>query len=279
MLFGTHLWWVELRLIIISILNPSKCIFHIIYGENLFKNLGKYKNGNIIALTLHQPVSYFQKPENSGIVKKLINVDKIIVMSEKMEIYFRSLFPDKAIKYIPHGIDTNFFCLGNGKKNNIFLLGNWLRNFSFAAKVFRKLVAQEKDIYINVLTNIKNHEYFTENHVTLLHKVDDYELRNLYQQSKVLFLPLNEFTANNAILEGMSCGCQVVVSTKKENIPKDNASPIVFIEENEKIVSEQIINFVEEWEKCIETTNHNFVEENYSWNHIGMVTKDFLINS
>jgi glycosyltransferase involved in cell wall biosynthesis len=46
--------------------------------------------------------------------------------------------------------------------------------------------------------------------VTLYRGIDDDTLLKLYQQSDILFLPLVQSTANNALLEGIACGLPVV---------------------------------------------------------------------
>ena len=48
----------------------------------------------------------------------------------------------------------------------------------------------------------------------------------LYQQSHVLFLPLKEATANNALVEGLSCGLPIVTTllpSVREYIPFNHA--------------------------------------------------------
>ena len=63
-----------------------------------------------------------------------------------------------------------------------------------------------------------NHGHFEKLHnLKLLSGIDDSELLNLYQTCGVLFLPLNGFTANNALLEGASCGCPVVVASDQKS--------------------------------------------------------------
>ena len=42
--------------------------------------------------------------------------------------------------------------------------------------------------------------------------ISDHELRQLYNRSRVLFLPLLDAVANNALLEGLSMGKQTLVS-------------------------------------------------------------------
>ena len=46
--------------------------------------------------------------------------------------------------------------------------------------------------------------------VTVFSDIDDATLLRLYQQSDILFLPLIQCTANNALLEGIACGLPVV---------------------------------------------------------------------
>ena len=153
-------------------------------------------------------------------------------MSSDMEEYFKEKFPEvKEVKHIAHGVEVNYFIPKRNNVDQILMIGNWLRNFEFASKVF-KAFEFDKNIEIKVLTSEANFNFFnSNNNVVLLNGISDLELLNLYQNSKVVFVPVKQFTANNAILEACSCGCQVIVATPQQNLPQTNDSPIIFLHE------------------------------------------------
>jgi len=276
-LYDSRLWWIELELILMSAFNRKKLIFHIIYGENIFKYLACFKFGNKIILTLHQPPSYFEEINQRHFLRSLNKVDKLITMSEDMEIYFKEKFPDKEIQYIPHGVDTKYFSPKGLKGDQILMIGNWLRNFEFANLVFKRLTAINPQILITIVTNRENHSIFNNLSVKLLNSISDEELLNLYQTSKVVFLPLKQFTANNALLEAWSCGCQIIISTQQENFLKLNESSILFVENNVEEVCHSIIDTCIHWEVENERKIRENVKQYYSWETIALKTKDFLI--
>ena len=64
-----------------------------------------------------------------------------------------------------------------------------------------------------ILTPPQNSRLLGE-HPNLIYKsgISEEELLSLYQSASVLLMPLQDATANNAILEGMSCGLPIVVT-------------------------------------------------------------------
>lgn len=278
-IFGNRLWWVELHLIAMSVIRPNQLIFHLIYGENTYKHLGKFKFGNKIALTLHQPPSFFIDEKQKSFVNSLKLVDKLIVMSAEMETYFKSLFPTKDIKYIPHGIDTTFFKPKDTKKNQIIMVGNWLRDFDFAAKVFQSLISRNVNLTINIITHPNNYFSFSGVNVTLLSDIKDDELLKLYQESKIVFLPLFRFTANNAILEASACGCSVIVATDKNNFLVKNESSVLFVEKEIESVCETIENQLENWTTEKGLKNRDNMIAQFDWHIIARQTKQFLLSN
>jgi glycosyltransferase involved in cell wall biosynthesis len=274
-LFGSRLWMVELKLIQLSLRYPEQYIFHIIYGENIYKYLGFFKRKNQIVLTLHQPPSYFDKNEKVRI-RPLIHVDKLIVMSKEMEDYFRRKFPTKPTLFIPHGVNTDYFRPTGKKQNQVLMIGNWLRDFAFASNFFNLVKESSPEIEIIVLTSEKNHFHFSNSLIKLLSKITDDELLKLYQASKILFLPLTSFTANNALLEACSTGCQVIICTDKSNHISDPNSPVQFIEKDVNIAYMEIGRILTDYSSKKEATNREYVKNNYDWKKIGMLTNEFL---
>ncbi|MCY1719087.1 glycosyltransferase [Prolixibacteraceae bacterium Z1-6] len=276
--FGGRLWWIEIKLIIISIFNHKGYNFHYIYGENIYRYLGHFKYGNKITLTLHQPPAFYESTNQKKLKKALHRVDKIIVMSKDMESYFKKEFPNIDIKFIPHGVDTKYFKPNTPKHNQILMVGNWLRDFTFASKVFKELENKLQNIQIKIITNKENHKFFIDNKVQCFHSISDNDLLALYQSSKLVFLPLKKFTANNAVLEAQSCGCQVLIATEKENFINEDDSNIRFIENNIEKAFLNISNIVTSWDRTTEERNRKFIRNSLDWKIIGNSTEIFLKN-
>lgn len=276
-LLGGNLWWIEVQMIFLSIFHPNKYIFHIIYGENIFNYLGYFKFNNKIVLTLHQPVSYFEQPQLNKYIKRLQRVDKIIVMSKELELFFNELLINTEVVFIPHGVESNFFKSEGIKEDTILLLGNWLRNFRLASDVFSRIEELKINCRIRVITNIENHHFFIENkNVEVFHKISDLELLRNLQSAKIVFLPLLEFTANNAVLEASSCGCKVIIATKKDNFSPEMFPEVDFIIEDSKAIASSIEWYLENWNQSIEKKSRDFIINNYSWNVIGKKTESLI---
>jgi len=159
--------------------------------------------------------TYHQPPEllDSLIIKDVIRrLDYITVVSPDQVSYFKEFVTPHKIQVVLHGIDTNYFKPGNALKDKnkfkCITVGHWLRDFKTVREVAEKLVAY-KDIEFHIVSSQATEVENLKN-VTIYRGVDDDRLLKLYQQSDILFLPLIQSTANNAILEGIACGLPVV---------------------------------------------------------------------
>jgi glycosyltransferase involved in cell wall biosynthesis len=86
-------------------------------------------------------------------------------------------------------------------------VGHWLRDWKTFAAVAGAMtdvefdVVANRDLSIEALPNVRMHR-----------SIADLELANLYRAADILFLPLLQSTANNALLEGMASGLAVVAT-------------------------------------------------------------------
>lgn len=189
-------------------------IVHYLDGEHsaqFLPTIGRKMCGGRIKLI----ATYHQPPEllDSLIDKKVIpHLDLITVVSPDQAAYFQKLTEPHKVCCILHGIDTHYFKPGDEReekgKFKCITVGKWLRDYK-AFRCVAQALAIHQDIEFNVvsggiseiegLSNVKIHT-----------GLDDSALLNLYQQSDILFLPLEQSTANNALLEGIACGLPVV---------------------------------------------------------------------
>ena len=252
----------------------KNCVFHFIYGENIYSNFcHRLMLNNKTVITLHQPFYWF----NSDLwLRRLRSIDGVILMSNKEVDKFITTTGKDNVSFIPHGIDTEFYAPDENiqKSNCILMVGNWLRDFKFANTVFCKLLNEDETLQINVVTNKENFKYFTsKSRIHLMSGISDIELRNLYRVSKVLFLPLIEYTANNAFLEAVSTGCPVIIATDKPDYSYLKKNMIDVIPLNISLVVDYLSNDI------FKTVNRNSVIRTFSWKTIGNLSKRKLLGS
>lgn len=271
--FGYRLWLTELRCIFRAFFFQNQ-VFHIIYAENILKHLGKFKGDtNQVICTVHQPFATFL--ENKSWMESLKTVDKIILVSSNELEIFKKHF-DVPVKYIPHGVDTRFFFpINMEKEHRILMVGNWLRDFNFANEVFKELLSLDEKLKMTVVSNPENIHFFEENdRLSFENNISDDRLRHLYQTSKLLFLPLKEFTANNAILEAAACGTTILIATHKTTNSYFNRELISFVNLDKETTVTKIIQLLNENKV---SSIRNYVVNHYAWEKIALETHEYLL--
>ena len=159
--------------------------------------------------TYHQPAELL----DSLVTRKAVrSLDAVTLVAPEQLPYFDGLLPNERVRVILHGIDVHFFQPPAERDMSdtvrCITVGHYLRDFRAIRAVAELLVGDERFRFDVVssqareLAGIPN----VETHSGL----DDSELVRLYQRADVLFLPLLQSTANNALLEGIACGLPVV---------------------------------------------------------------------
>ncbi|MCI5222078.1 MAG: glycosyltransferase [Candidatus Electrothrix sp. AR4] len=223
-------FWAELEACVKSF--RSSKIIHILYGEN---NLGIYaipcvKCRKKLVVTIHQPLSWW-KDHGLDIRKKFQSTDALIVLSSAEKENFGKILGNEKLHFIPHGIDTEFFSpppplqlekkLNSARKRCLFV-GQWLRDFKTLFAVMDEILRKDDDIFFDLVVinlnitalDIEKRLVEFERHpqVSRHQNLDDAALLDLYRNATLLFLPLEESTANNAVLEAMACGLPIVTN-------------------------------------------------------------------
>lgn len=269
-----------IKCIYLSLLYKNQ-VFHFIYAENTYKWLHRFKRKtNTIVCTYHQPINVFLN--NPKWIDYLKHIDKIILMSPKDILQFRQWTGKDNVYYIPHGINTDFYKPDYSAKkyNNILMVGNWLRDFKFANNIFNLLIKNRSDLSITIVSNECNFSHFQKtNNLHLLSNISDEKLRSLYRTSKCLFLPLESFTANNAILEAAATGCPIVIATNNIDTTYLNEKQIDFISlEIEKAYKHLTSILDNEYNSFKIKEVSQFIANNYSWHIIAKQTKKVFRN-
>ena len=199
--------------------NGDGNVYHFLYGENSYRHLGALtpiakRKGNRIVCTYHQPPNTFERVVRyTGMLHKL---DALIAVSSDQADYFSSLLGKEKVFMIPHGVDTIFFRPAETKRangKNCVFVGQWLRDFEMLQAVLRRLGEMDPAIRCKIITSEDKAQMFSGlNNVITVSGISDDELLEAYQTADIMVMPLQDCTANNAVLEALACGLPIVTS-------------------------------------------------------------------
>lgn len=200
-------------------LQKSNQVFHFLYGENAFRYSGNLKSirHNTLVCTYHTPPSVFNRVVHDR--SHLPALDAIIVLTRAHIDFFADIIGKDRVWFIPHGVDVDFFRPAATAKSpsddnfKCLFVGSHLRDFELLARTARVLARSQPEVSFDVITLKKDHHYFDGlSNVRVRSGLNDHELRASYQNSDLFLMPLKDATANNSLLEAMSCGMPIVVT-------------------------------------------------------------------
>lgn len=211
----------EIRLAV-SAFRYDADVLHYTYSESYLAvapALQKFINIPIIG-TIHQPIAWWQN--NPAFYRKFRCLDRVIALSVSDRDHFNEHLKDKAV-YIPHGVDTNHYKprAGNVEKSSgpfrVIFAGKYLRDLDSLSAVIKIVSESSKDIYFDIVLPMNGCEISHELYdivslptVSWYNGVSDDVLLSLYQRAHCSFIPLLASSANNAVLESLSCGLPVI---------------------------------------------------------------------
>lgn len=196
---------------------PTRTLYHFFYAENDLRLSSRFRprwNNKIIA-SFHQPPEYL---ETHVADKNYIRgLDAAVVVSQHQIPYMARFLPYDRIFCVPHGVDTDYWhpdaAVTKAAQPTFLFVGFWLRDVDMFAATVRRAAEVGLDARFRVVTFAEHRKHFEDLPQTeVLSAISDEALRDEYRRAHALFLPLKFATANNAILETMSCGTAVVTT-------------------------------------------------------------------
>ena len=198
-----------------TIATLTRDVIHFIYADVDYRpTLGVRPHGKIIG-TFHVPP---ERISSFGVTSAHVQqLDAVIMVGSSQRALFEQ-YGAKRIFTILHGVDTDFFYppVLNESRNplRVLTVGKHLRDINLFLKV--ATLAYETAVPLTFHFVYRGRSPFSAgvlppNCVYHGH-LDDNELREQYRISACLFLPLLDTTANNALLEAISCGTPYVAS-------------------------------------------------------------------
>jgi len=193
-------------------------IVHFLDGEHgimflpgVLRHMSRIRQMPISIGMFHQPAHILEGLINPKIVSQL---DYIAVVSPEQADYFAQYVTKEKIRVILHGIDTDHFRPAEPKASPDTLRclagGVWLRDYKAVFETAR-LLREDRGIEFHLIASRLEQPADLDN-VFIHRNIPDEKYRQLFEESNVLFMPLEAATANNVILEGIACGLPVISS-------------------------------------------------------------------
>lgn len=197
-------------------------LIHITYVENQLGILPNWKERLSCKMigTTHQPAGWWRLVHQHP--KKISNLDGLIVVGSQEVEYFEQYLPGKVF-FIPHGIDTDFFCPSEDKSNaqdpiRCVFSGQYLRDLDTLSQVVDKVLSIDPTIQFDLIFPRKRRDMKDPTLMRLARheqvhwyaNISEKRLRTIYRNAKLLILPFIHCTANNSLLEAIACGLPVV---------------------------------------------------------------------
>lgn len=142
-------------------------------------------------------------------------VDHAICVSKNQMGMLVDLVGVSNVSFIPHGVNCSWFTPSESvpKAYQFLSVGVHRRDFVLLQKIARKLKFELPDVKVKVVLPKRYlPSSLTSDCIDFEFDVTDERLLQLYRESYALIMPLEAATANNAILEAMSCGLPVIAS-------------------------------------------------------------------
>lgn len=197
-------------------LSSREQIFHYLYGENTYSNLGllkaRWANRHAIIATYHTPIWRFNEVVRNQ--QPLGMLDGVIVMSNNQQEFFSEIIGEGRVFFVPHGVDTQYFSPPEHwhfERKKFVTVGHHLRDFSVLEQVANAVGKACPDVEFVVVARPDKLESLTKlPNVICESGISDERLLEHYRTATALLLPLEDATANNALLEGMACGLPIL---------------------------------------------------------------------
>jgi glycosyltransferase involved in cell wall biosynthesis len=199
-------------------------IVHVLYGDeqlNILLRRASLLPGHLIA-TFHLPAERTRERFEHNQKAELSRLSGAVVVASREVPSFATWLGSEKVMYVPHGIDTAAFPMGEGNDGQamkLIFVGEHMRDFEIAHRVADRCARERLNATIDAIVPERCSGFFCGcDNVRVHSDISDEALIAFYQRADAMFLPVTSATANNSILEALSCGTPVI-STDVGGIP------------------------------------------------------------
>lgn len=221
---------------LVHYLNGERDIRHVIHNKNWFKNTR-------FTATFHKPPNVLDWRISKTKYVQLL--DGAVAVGVNQIDYLKETFKIPNVAYIPHGINTQFFTpeIAHRRTNRLLFVGQHLRDFEALNFCVPRIAEKIKDLSVHVVVHSAyQKKIFAHDCVTIYSNINDDDLKREYQEASLLFLPMQDSTACNSLLESLACGLPIVTTNVGGNAKYlENTNSLLLPENNYEALIEETI--------------------------------------
>jgi glycosyltransferase involved in cell wall biosynthesis len=143
-----------------------------------------------------------------------------IILYRRDLAFFESLVGPGRVRFIPHGVDVEFFrpAATRPEPRDLLFTGHYLRNSRMLARVVARLSERRPELRFHLLVpeefrHLGGFPKLQGHPAVVWHqRLNDDQLRALIASSYLLLLPMNNSGANTAVVESLACGTPIVTT-------------------------------------------------------------------
>jgi glycosyltransferase involved in cell wall biosynthesis len=247
---------------------------HILYLDYHLELLNAWpKSPKDLIGTVHLPPSVW-KPEQCKLLSRL---DSAIALYQRDIPFFEQHLGKGRVRFIHHGADTEFFKPALAKSNTpprILYGGVYLRNELMLVRMIKHLAEKYPELRFDLLVPQHHRKSpalapLWEHPAVSWHGgLNDEQLRELYQKSYLMLLPMNDSGANTSVVEALASGLPIA-TTDVGGIRDYGGGSIYSVVANNN--DDEMISLVEQyvsrpaWRDQVGKSCRAFAEERLAW--------------
>jgi len=253
-------------------------VYHVLFFDTHFGMFGRWEKAprNLIA-TLHHPAG---RTYPAGMERALERLSSAIVMYRGGAEYFSRYIGRGRVKFVHYGVDVGYFSPGTGPGEGpirLFFTGQNGRNLPMLKRILPVIFDKFPDVVVDILVPSKVFgslgagSRIRDEKVKWYPSLGEAVVRDLYRQSYLLLMPMEDSGVNTAIVEAMASGLPVVTTDVGgvRDYGGGTVYPVVKNNDDDAMIA-LVERYISDrsWRDSVSEASRNFAVEDLAWEKV-----------